>query len=51
MPGSYLFDYDFDGNVMEYPYEDGDEKDIFDMDVIYKSIDEQGETPNKGFKV
>lgn len=41
LPGSYLFDYDFDGNVMEYPYNEGDEKDIFDMDAIYKSIDRQ----------
>jgi hypothetical protein len=51
LPGSYLFDYDFDGNVMEYPYEEGDEKDIFDMDEIYKSIDRQGVQKTKGFKV
>jgi hypothetical protein len=50
LPGSYLFDYDFDGNVLEYPYDDDDEKDLFDMDAIYESIDKQGETPSKGFK-
>jgi hypothetical protein len=51
LPGSYFFDYDFDGNVMEYPYEDGDEKDIFDMDKIYSSIDNQGNQEARGFKV
>ena len=50
LPGSYLFDYDFDGNILEYPYDDDDEKDLFDMDRIYQSIDNQGETATKGFK-
>lgn len=50
LPGSYLFDYDFDGNILEYPYDDDDEKDLFDMDRIYQSIDNQGETVTKGFK-
>ena len=53
LPGSYLFDYDFDGNEMEYPYDESDEKDLFDMDLIFASIDRQGgDTAGnaKGFK-
>lgn len=39
LPGSYLFDFDFDGNEVEYPYEEGTE--LFDFDEIIKSVDAQ----------
>ena len=42
LPGSYLFDYDFDGNEMEYPYDETDERDLFDLKQVYQSIDSQG---------
>jgi hypothetical protein len=49
LPGSYLFDYDFDGNEMEYPYDETDERDLFDLEQIYHSIDAQGAELQKGF--
>lgn len=49
LPGSYLFDYDFDGNEMEYPYDESDEKNLFDLDAIFASIDSQN-GQSKGFK-
>ncbi len=39
LPGSYLFDFDFDGPEVEYPYDDGTE--LFDFDRIVKSVDSQ----------
>lgn len=39
LPGSYLFDFDFDGNETEYPYEDGTV--LFDIDKIIESVDKQ----------
>ena len=39
LPGSYLFDFDFDGNEMEYPYEEGTV--LFDIDKIIESVDSQ----------
>lgn len=39
LPGSYLFDFDFDGNEIEYPY-DNDTK-LFDFDQIVKSVSNQ----------
>lgn len=39
LPGSYLFDFDFDGNEVEYPYEEGTE--LFDFNEIIKSVDAQ----------
>lgn len=39
LPGSYLFDFDFDGNEVEYPYEEGTE--LFDFNQIIKSVDDQ----------
>jgi hypothetical protein len=39
LPGSYLFDFDFDGNEVEYPYEEGTE--LFDFNEIVKSVDAQ----------
>lgn len=39
LPSSYLFDFDFNGNEIEYPYEDGME--LFDFDEITKSVDSQ----------
>lgn len=52
LPGSFFFDYDFDGNEMEYPYDESDERDLFDMDRIFESIIKQNSksvTPKKGF--
>lgn len=39
LPGSYLFDFDFDGHESEYPYKDGDK--LFDIDQIIASVDAQ----------
>jgi len=39
LPGSYLFDFDFNGNEVEYPYEEGTE--LFDFHEIVKSVDAQ----------
>jgi len=39
LPGSYLFDFDFNGNEVEYPYEEGIE--LFDFHEIVKSVDAQ----------
>jgi len=38
LPGSYLFDFDFTGIENEYPFDEDDE--IFDIDEIFKSIDD-----------
>lgn len=37
LPGSYLFDFDFNGNEAEYPY-DGKEE-LFDIDKILEAIE------------
>jgi hypothetical protein len=34
LPGSYLFDYQFDANENEFPYEEDDLKDLYDIDRI-----------------
>ena len=39
LPGSYLFDFDFNGNEVEYPFTE-DQK-LFDIDQIIKSVDSQ----------
>jgi ADP-heptose:LPS heptosyltransferase len=39
LPSSYLFDFDFNGNEVEYPY-DADTK-LFDIEEIIKSVDKQ----------
>jgi len=39
LPGSYLFDFDFDGNEVEYPF--GEQDELFDFDTIIQSIDKQ----------
>jgi hypothetical protein len=38
LPGSYLFDYAFDGNENEFPYEEEDLGDLFNVDEIIKSL-------------
>jgi len=40
LPGSYLFDFDFNGNEVEYPFVDTDQK-LFKMDDIIKSVNSQ----------
>lgn len=49
LPGSYLFDYQFDGNENEFPYEDGDLGDLFDIDRIIASLEKQTNEVSKGF--
>jgi hypothetical protein len=39
LPGSYLFDFDFNGNEIEYPF--GEQKELFDFEQIIQSIDKQ----------
>lgn len=39
LPGSYLFDFDFDGNEVEYPYPEGTQ--LYDINTIIQSIDKQ----------
>lgn len=39
LPGSYLFDFDFNGNEIEYPFTD-DVK-LFDINKIIESVDKQ----------
>jgi ADP-heptose:LPS heptosyltransferase len=49
LPGSYLFDYQFDANENEFPYEEGDLSDLYDVDRIIASLEKQTNTPSKGF--
>jgi hypothetical protein len=39
LPNSYLFDFDFNGNDIEYPFAEDDK--LFDLDQIIASIDQQ----------
>ena len=39
LPGSYLFDFDFNGSSTEYPF--GDNEKLFDTDHIIASVDKQ----------
>ena len=39
LPGSYLFDFDFNGNETEYPF--GEQEQLFDFDQIIQSVDKQ----------
>jgi hypothetical protein len=39
LPGSYLFDFDFNGNETEYPF--GEQEELFDFEQIIQSIDKQ----------
>lgn len=39
LPGSYLFDFDFNGNEIEYPF--ADKENLYDFDKIIESIDKQ----------
>lgn len=39
LPGSYLFDFDFNGNEIEYPF--GENEEIFDFDKIIESVEKQ----------
>lgn len=38
LPNSYLFDFDFNGNEVEYPFTDQEK--LFDVDKIIKAVDE-----------
>jgi hypothetical protein len=49
LPGSYLFDYQFDGNENEFPYEEEDLKDLYNVDEIIASLEKQTNTVSKGF--
>jgi len=39
LPGSYLFDFDFNGMEHEYPYNENDQ--LFDLDKIFESIEKE----------
>jgi hypothetical protein len=39
LPGSYLFDFDFNGNEVEYPFTE--ETKLYDIEKIIKSVDAQ----------
>jgi len=49
LPGSYLFDYQFDSNENEFPYEEEDLKDLFNVDQVIASLENQSNEPRKGF--
>ena len=49
LPGSYLFDYQFDANENEFPYEEDDLTDLYDIDRIIDSLEKQTNEPSKGF--
>jgi hypothetical protein len=49
LPGSVYFDYQFDGNENEFPYEEEDLKDLFNVDQIIASLEKQTNEPKKGF--
>lgn len=39
LPGSYLFDFDFNGNEIEYPF--SDDTKLFDINSVIESVDKQ----------
>jgi hypothetical protein len=39
LPGSYLFDFDFNGNEVEYPF--AEDQELFNVEEIIKSVDAQ----------
>jgi hypothetical protein len=39
LPGSYLFDYQFDGNENEFPYEEEDLGDLFNVGEVIKFLE------------
>jgi hypothetical protein len=49
LPGQFLFDFQFDGNPEEMPYEEEDLKDLYNIDEIIASLEAQTNTPKKGF--
>ena len=49
LPGSVYFDYSFDANEHEFPYEEDDLKDLYNIDQIIASLESQTNTPSKGF--
>jgi len=49
LPGAFLFDVSFDGNESEWTYEEGDEKDLYNIDEIISSLESQTNVPSKGF--
>jgi hypothetical protein len=49
LPGSYLFDYQFDANENEFPYEEDDLDDLYNIDQIIASVEAQTSEPSKGF--
>jgi hypothetical protein len=49
LPGSYLFDYQFDANENEFPYEDEDLGELYNIDQIIASLEAQTNAPSKGF--
>lgn len=49
LPGSVYFDYSFDANEHEFPYEEEDLSDLYNIDQIIDSLEKQTNEPKKGF--
>jgi hypothetical protein len=49
LPNSYLFDFQFDSNENEFPYEEDDLKDLYNIDQIIASLESQTNEAKKGF--
>jgi hypothetical protein len=49
LPGSVYFDYSFDANEHEFPYEEEDLSDLYNIDQIIDSLEKQTNTLSKGF--
>ena len=49
LPNSVFFDYSFDANEHEFPYEEEDLDDLYNIDQIIDSLEKQTNTPEKGF--
>ena len=46
LPGSLYFDYQFDQNDHEFPYEEEDLDNLYDIDRIIDSLETQGKNPS-----
>ena len=49
LPGSVYFDYSFDANEHEFPYEEEDLDNLYNLDLIIDTLEKQTNTPSKGF--
>ena len=49
LPNSVYFDYSFDANEHEFPYEEEDLENLYNLDQIISSLEKQTNKPSKGF--